>query len=94
MNIEFYTPSGQVREGIINFMRERLYDLKKRNKKIVRAEVYFRSHDTQKVCEIDLSISDNSLLVQRQAESFDKAAHDAVQELNSKIEGQAEINSR
>ena len=88
MNIEFYTPEGQVREWIINYVKEQLMKLYKRNKKIARAEVYFRDQGNQKVCEVDLSMYGESMLVHNMADSFDKAAREVLQELTRKIEEQ------
>lgn len=89
MYIEFYTPERQVREWIINYTRERLAELNKHNKHISRAEVYFRDQGYSKVCEIDLTIYGGSLLVQRSADNYDKAARESLKELEAKIEEQA-----
>jgi hypothetical protein len=94
MFIEFYTPERQVREWVINYTRERLAELNKHNKQISRAEVYFRDQGTNKVCEIDLTIYGDSLLVQCSADDYDKAARETLKEVEAKIKEQVKIKNQ
>lgn len=93
MNIEFYTPEGQVREWVINYIKEQLIELHKRNKKISRAEVYFRDQNSIKTCEVELSIYGDSISVQRSADKYEKAAREVLKELTAKIDEQAKIKN-
>jgi ribosome-associated translation inhibitor RaiA len=86
MNIEFFTPQGSISEGVINYVKEHLFKIHKQNKKISGAIVYFNEQGIKKVCEVDLSIDDDCLLVQKVADNYDMAAREALQELNKKIE--------
>jgi hypothetical protein len=85
MNIEFFTPQGRVREGVINYVKEHLVKMCKQNKKISNAIVYFREQGDQKVCEVDLNICTDLILVQRSGDSYDEAARKVVQELTREI---------
>jgi hypothetical protein len=85
MNIEFFTPQGSVREGVINYVKEHLLKIHKKNKKISGAIVYFREQGTKKVCEVDLNICTDSILVQKSGDSYDEAAREVVQELTREI---------
>ena len=93
MNIEFYTPESQVKEWVINYIKEQLMELHNRNKKISRAEVYFRDQNVVKICEVELSIYGNSISVQRSADKYENAAREVVKELTAKMEEQAKMRN-
>ena len=93
MNIEFYTPEGEVREWVINYMKEQLIELHNRNKKISRAEVYFRDQNAMKTCEVELSIYGDSISVQRFADKYEKAAREVLKELTAKMDEQDRIKN-
>jgi hypothetical protein len=93
MNIEFYTPASQVKEWVINYIKEQLIELHNRNKIISRAEVYFRDQNAVKICEVELSIYGNSISVQRSADKYENAAREVVKELTAKMEEQAKMRN-
>jgi hypothetical protein len=55
-----------------------------KNKKISRAEVHFCDHGTVKVCEIELVIYENLLLIQRSSDQYDKAVREALMPFKSR----------
>jgi hypothetical protein len=85
VDIEFFTPHGEVREAPINYVRELLVEFHKANKKISRAEVHFRSQDGDNICEIELMKNGDSLFVQRKASTYDQAAREAIKELQAQM---------
>ena len=89
MNIEFFAPQGQVKEWLITYVRNELMKLHSRDKRISRAEVYFRykPHESflDKICEISLTIYGNAISIQRKADSYEEAAREAVEELGRKV---------
>jgi len=90
MNIEFHVPHHEVKEWIINYMKEELIHLHKDYKEIGRAEVFFseRMNDLipEKICEVDLSAFSDSIKIKRIANSFDQAAREVIKELHEKLE--------
>lgn len=92
MNIEFQAPQGQVKEWLINHVRNELMKLYHKDKEISRAAVYFREkandpfHD--RICEIDLAIYGDSVFVHRKADSYEQAAREALAELAQKVDTQ------
>jgi putative sigma-54 modulation protein len=91
MIIEFQTPQGEVKKWVLDFVRDKLVELHKRDREIVRAQVYFREMNgkkNEKVCEIDLTIFGDSIFVHRKADSFEKASRMAIDDLTEKIDEQ------
>lgn len=91
MNIEFHAPHGEVKEWVINYLKEQLMELHRKDKQVSRAQVYFRDQPggpEPKVCEIDLSIYGDSLFVHRNAGSYEQAAREVLAELNRKVDEQ------
>ena len=92
MNIEFQASQGQVKEWVIDHVREKLMELYHRDKRISRAQVYFREQPDaeggSKICEIDLSIYGDSLFVRRKAGSFEQASMEVLKELTEKVDEQ------
>lgn len=90
MNIEFYNPSGEVKEWIIDYIKDKLMELHHRDKEISRAQVYFKQQTTaendNKICEIDLTIYGDSLFVHQKATSYEQAARGAITELSEKVD--------
>lgn len=95
MNIEFHTPNLQVKEWIISHITGQLLGLQQRHKRIVRAQVYFRQQDEggekAKLCQIDLSILKDSILVQRKAESYEQAMREVLAALSDKVDERVRI---
>lgn len=89
MNIDFFTPQGTVREEPINYLKELLLELQKAYKQISRAEVHFRSQVGEHICEIALSMNQDSLFVQRKSSTYEQAAREAIKELQEKVHNQA-----
>lgn len=98
MNIEFHTPHGEVKEWVINYVKDELIELYHRDNEIKRAEVYFNEQTDgltrYQVCEIDLAIYGELLIVERKADSYDQAVRDALKELSEKVDEQIRIRNR
>ena len=89
MNIEFHNPKGQVKEWVVDYLKEQLTELHRRDKQISRASVTFKQHGLEpfdKVCELDVTIYSNSLYIHRNAASYEQAMRDALDQLKEKIE--------
>lgn len=90
MNIEFHEPHDEVKEWIINYMKEELMHVHRDYKEVGRAEVYFseRMNDLipEKICEVDISAFGDSIKIKRIANSFDQAAREVIKELHEKLE--------
>jgi hypothetical protein len=89
MVIEFYTPEGEVKEWIISFVRDAVMRLYRQHKEISRAEVCFRERQktihVEKICEIELFILNDKLLITGSGTNFDHAARKAIEELDNII---------
>jgi len=85
MTIEFLTPIGEVHEWVIDDIKKKLTEFHQRDKDISRAQVYFRKNpkafDGDFVCEIELTIFGNSVMVQRNADSYLLAEREVMKEL-------------
>ena len=92
MQIEIHAPQGQVKEWLIDFVKEQLIQLHQKDKDISRAQVYFREQDDglikDKVCAMDLSIYGDSLSIHRKAASYEQAVREVLASLKEKIDVQ------
>ncbi len=92
MTIEFHTPAREVQEWVIDDIKKKLTEFHHRDKEISRAEVHFRKHpiafDGDYVCEINLTIFGNSIMVQRSGDSYTQASREVLKELAEIIEDQ------
>lgn len=89
MNIEIHAPHGQVKEWVIEYTRDQLLKLHKQDKEISRAQVYFREpaeeNNGGKICEIQLTIPGGDLFIHRQAENFEKAVRNVLEEITEMV---------
>jgi ribosome-associated translation inhibitor RaiA len=89
MNIEFYTPSGQVCEPLVATVRKAITLQHKLHSEISKAEVSFEQRkkivSIEKICEIRFVISGLVILVTGTADSYDKAVPKAIQKLEEAI---------
>lgn len=89
MNIEVYTPEKEVKEWLVSYVRDAIIALHNQHKEISRGEIYFKDKTTEekpgRVCEINLSIFQNSITVSGFGNTFDEAAKKAVADLNNLI---------
>lgn len=92
MDMEFHTAVGDVKEWVIDHVKQKLIELHHREKEISRAQVYFREESGEKtgnkICEIDLTIFGSSLFVHRKANSYEQAMHEVLTELTERVEEQ------
>lgn len=90
MNIEFHAPVKEIKEWVIDNVRDELMKLHQEHKEISRAEVYFKERMngliSEKTCEIDLSIFADSIKVRHTANNFDEAAREALIKLNETLD--------
>lgn len=85
MTIEFHFPQGKIKELLMDSVKSSLLEFHHKDKTISRAEVYFKEQDTEKICEIDLNIFGDSLLVRRAAKTFSEAAMQAIETLSNDV---------
>jgi hypothetical protein len=89
MNIEFYTPSGQVSESLVAAVRKAIMLQHKLHSKISKAEISFKQRkkivSIEKICEIRFVISGLVNIVTGTADSYDKAVPKAIQKLEEAI---------
>ncbi|MDP4261379.1 MAG: HPF/RaiA family ribosome-associated protein [Bacteroidota bacterium] len=91
MNIGFHAPQGEVKEWVIDHVRQKLMDLYHQDKGITKAQVYFREQpddERNKICEIELMIYGDPLFVHRKAPSFEQASNEVLAELAEKVDEQ------
>jgi ribosome-associated translation inhibitor RaiA len=82
MTIEIYSPRLQVKQEVLARIEKKLTSLSHLSEKISRAEI-FLTEDTalvkqNKVCKIRLDIFGDTLFAHKHAESFEKAAAEAI----------------
>lgn len=89
MNIEFESPSGEVKDWLIDHVRAQLIDLHHAVKDISKARVlfkdYFNGGQDSKVCEITLQNGADSLFIHTTGRSYEQAARTTLSELNARI---------
>lgn len=86
MHIEFHTPAGEVKEWLLQHMKEQLVELHHYEPAISRAQVYFRySSDRGNVVEVDIPTFGTSLFIHRTSDSYEQAMREVMEELSSKV---------
>jgi len=97
MNIEVYTPTKEVKEWIVSYVKNAIIALHDQHKEISRAEISFKDRNNEerpdKVCEIELSIFQNQITVSGLGNNFDEAAKKAVADLNVLISESFKTNA-
>ena len=82
MKINIQTPGFKARKELLELIDEKVGKLSHLSDRILEAHVLIKSDksDTRdnKVCEISLVIPGNDLFAKRQAQTFERAVHDAV----------------
>jgi hypothetical protein len=86
MVIEFYTPGKKVKEWLINDIKDTILKQHKKHKEISGAEVCFKERMKQmvseKICEINLSIFKDSIMITGTGKNFDIATRKALEKMN------------
>lgn len=86
MNIEFNTPRDHVKEWIMTYLLNRMMAMQHRYSFISRAQVDLRENPgNEKACEIELTIFQDSVFVQRSAGSFEEACLQAVATIEERL---------
>ena len=90
MTLEFHMQQGSIQERIVSYVRDQILKMYNKDRRISRAEIYFRERPLgnlqYKLCEIDLSILGGSMFIQRRADTFEQAAKEVVEALTRKID--------
>jgi ribosome-associated translation inhibitor RaiA len=90
MIIEFHNMAGEVQDWIIGYIRSRLMHLHNKHKTISRVQVSLKrlsgTNYDWKVCEISLVIDDDFVSTSGNANSYEHAAREAIDELARKID--------
>lgn len=89
MTIEFQIPENNVKEWVISDMRDAIMRMHHEHEEISRAEICFRDRSdassNEKICEINISIFGDSIMVTGMAPSYELASRKAMQELGDTI---------
>jgi hypothetical protein len=90
MKIEFSFPHNEVPEQVIGFVKDKLLGFHRDNKEVSDAEVIFRHGQEERnskfICHIVLLLFGETLMVQRGAVSYLKAARDVIGEIEIRLE--------
>jgi putative sigma-54 modulation protein len=82
MHIEFHTPAGEIKEWLIEHLKEQLVQFHHYEPAISRAQVYFRHSEVDgKICEIDIPIFGSSIFIHRVSSSYEQSMREVLQEL-------------
>ena len=95
MTIEFETPYGKISEKLISKMRNEILKLSHQVKNVARVEVMLKEDATivlseNKVCSIKLTIFGDNLVAHARSQTFNKAAREAIKDLERKIKQHTE----
>lgn len=89
MIIEFYMPDKTVNDATLVYVRDEIMKLHKQYKNISRADISFRQKNRQagseKMCEISLFISGNTVTAKGICKNFDHASEKAVSVLTENL---------
>jgi len=91
MHIEFHTPEAEVKDWVLTYLRDKLLEFYHRDKEISAAHVYLRQPgqgESDKVCEVELTIFGDSVFVRTRADSYEQASREAIEELEKLVEEQ------
>lgn len=93
MIIEFHSSYPGVSESLVDTIKERMLLFYHIQKHISRIEIYLRDDlsllKKDRVCEIRLTLPGDSIFLHRRADSFEKAAAEAMDELEKQLLEQA-----
>lgn len=89
MNIEFYTPSKQVKEPLVSAVRDAILNIHKQHPTISKAGVSFQQRrkivTTERTCEIRFFVSGKMNMISGSSDTFDKAVKKAIEKLDDAI---------
>ena len=86
MHIEFHTPVGEVKEWLVDHMKEKLVELHHYEPAIFRAQVYFKNIVGRgKVVEVDIPTFGSSLFIHRTSSNYEQAMREVLEELEFKV---------
>ena len=89
MIIEIHTPGTKVKERITDYIKNKLLELHRRGTSISNARIYFwqqvKTQNGNKACEIDLTLSGDSLFIYRKSFSYEQAMSEVLEELSQKL---------
>lgn len=90
MIIEFHNTAAEVQDWIIGYIRSKLMHLHKKHREISRVQVSLKrlaeTNGDGKVCEISLFVDDDSIFTSSNANSYEHAAREAIDEFARKME--------
>lgn len=89
MNIEINTPPHVVKQWVTDYLKDKLLDLHHKYESISAVQVSFKERQgieqMQKICEIELRASGDSLFIYKEADSYEQALRYAFDELSARI---------
>ncbi len=88
MNIEINTPPEGVKEWVSEHVKNKLIEIHHRYGNISGFHVSFKKYPgrANKICEIELEAYGDSLFLSKEAESYEMAMRQALDELSVKVE--------
>jgi ribosome-associated translation inhibitor RaiA len=88
MNIEINTPPEGVKEWVPDYVKNKLIEIHHQFGNISNFHISFKKHPGHalKTCEIELEAYGDSLFISKEAESYEMAMRQALNELLVKIE--------
>jgi len=98
LRIEFHNPAGSVNEWVIHDIEQKLMEFHRRDNEISGVQVFFRTRpvafDGDYICAMEATIFGSSIMVERNAESYQAAAGLVLEELGMKIDEQVQRQKR
>lgn len=89
MTIEIHSPHLKIKETDLKIIEQKIVALSHLGKHISRAEIFLTKDPPgvkqNKVCKIRLDIIGDTLYVHKNADSFEKAARDAIKVLKKRL---------
>ena len=90
MTLKIQSPSGTIKQEVIDFLNQKLKMLSRRYNEIISVDVNFRveksSTNENKLCEIRLVISGYDLIASAQCKTFEAAIAQTSEALERQIE--------
>lgn len=90
MKIDIESPAGVAKDWIVSYARDKLMALHRREKLLTEARVVFKKAETisayDKVCEITLCIYGDLISIHQNANTYELAAYDALDEMERKVD--------
>ena len=86
MIIQLQAPKDSVTDWVVSYLSKKLLALHRKHPEIKKADVYLRTPSkAERSCSVSLNVRGVSLLVSRSADSFSKACHFVLLEVEERL---------